>query len=113
MKIVMFAVIVAAAGCGSSDGGFKAEGTVTVGGKPAKVTSCKQVKAPDGVQTEFTLDTGHVIYWDMDTFVRKDGKVEKLACGRADLESENGKGAWHTTCSHPDGEIVLDLDFDC
>ncbi len=111
----MFAVIVAAAGCGNSDGGFKAEGTVTIGGKPAKVTGCKQVKSKDfGRQTEFTLDTGHVIYWDIPAaIVRKDGKEVAVECGRDEIDAENGKGAWHATCSHPDGEIVLDLDFDC
>jgi hypothetical protein len=110
MRTMALTSLLLLAACGKSSPSFTAKGEVSVGGKPAKVTGCKQV---DG-NTEITLDTGHRLYWDIPkVHVIKDGKDVEVDCARDEIDAENGKGTWHATCDHPDGEIKLDLDYAC
>lgn len=104
------------------------EGTATLAGKPAKITSCKAVGAQHEqvqyVVVEFGLDTGHTVRIDtyLGSQIRKGGDTTELSgCGRMSSSGSHGRAgssAWATgkaglTCATPDGELVLDVTYDC
>jgi hypothetical protein len=128
-------VAIVVAGCDDKSGGAseakapamveKVEGTASVGGKPAKVTSCKAAKRTKGVAAELTLDTGLTIAVDPVDGVqwrKGDGAFAHLDCDQINLGSSTsgsaGDLAWATggmklKCTHPDGAIETDLTYDC
>src|SRR5688572_12771018 len=80
----------------------KAEGKLTVGGKQAKVTSCKTVPKTQGTALELTLDTGITVISDAMEGMqwrKGDGTPSKLECDRQASKLSAGKAgdsAWST-----------------
>jgi hypothetical protein len=94
-------------------------GTITIGGKPANVASCKATPGPGGAVLRIELDGGLVLVADPASGMhwQKGGAGGKLDCTRVASKQEahgaRSKGDLALTCTHPDGKIVADLHVDC
>ena len=119
------------AACGGGGGGGtieKVEGTASIGGKPAKITSCKAVGMRHGevqyTAVELGLDSGHTVL--VDTYagstIRKGGEPTKLSdcprIGGRSTASGAASKAWaqgelDLVCPTADGELKIEATYDC
>ena len=94
-------------------------GTITIGGKPAKVASCKATPGPAGAVLQIDLEGGLVLVADPASGMqwRKGDAGGKLDCTRViskqEADGARSKGDLALTCKHKDGKIVADLHVDC
>jgi hypothetical protein len=102
----------------------KVEGTVSIGGKAAKVTDCKTTARDPGYAVDLTLDNGLVLTYDVMEGMqwrKGDGEAQKLTCDKNASSMSGGKvpggaflaGTLGLSCTHPDGPIEADLTIDC
>jgi hypothetical protein len=94
-------------------------GTITIGGKPAKVASCKATPGPAGAVLEIALEGGLVLVADPASGMRwkKGDTGDKLECtrvvSRQEADGARSKGDLALTCKYTGGQIVADLHVDC
>jgi hypothetical protein len=126
--IALFVALLAACGGGGARNDDLAivEGTATIAGAPAALTSCKavgQYEPAHFVQIELGLATGQTVIVDpiMGMKLRVDGEVGPLDCSRLEVREEAwaatprpwSQGRVGLTCATPAGELVLDARYDC
>jgi hypothetical protein len=116
------------AACSSKGGGAgvvdQTSGTVTMGGKPLAITSCKATIGDHGKSTlELALDNGLTLINDpRDGLIASTDQARMpLTCDRVGGSMSSGvagKAAWaegalQATCHWSSGDLVIDVTYDC
>ena len=102
----------------------KVEGKITLGGKEAKVASCKVTASDPGYAAHIELEGGLTIVYDVmagTKWQKEGGELQALECEKNQASMSGGKapagafmaGTWALKCTLPDGALEADLTIDC